>query len=392
MMPVTAMPAYSLAIVHSGQETLADEIGSAVREAVAKVMGLDNLIDMIAQVPDISSGSHVVAVYAGSPAGAQDPAVGNEIRKALANGFPVLPVIPKSTPGTIKDSLPTQIAHLNAVDWDQDRTLALAAILRLLGLAEDKRRVFLSYVRRDTAEIAEQLHRALQERQFDVFLDRFSVPPGDDFQRRLTEDLADKAFLLLLESDGIRESRWVQHEVNYALTHRIGVLAVTMPSVAEDRQAPVDEAFRVRLSSDDLGGNRLTPVALDALLERIELSHARALRRRREQLIGSLIDHLMAAGCSCDPLADWAIIASAEDRVPGAFLITPRSPRTEDLRELAREHDRARSSAGIMDMTASLVHDVAHMAEDQADLLSWVGAPRNLTVQRIFESQLEATA
>ena len=385
-------PTYLLLIVHREREEFAREIGNAVRDAAAVVVGRTGLVDVAKRVPDASSGTHVVVIYAGSLAGAQDSDVDAEIEKALQNGHAVLPVIRSSEPDPVRDMLPARIAHLNAVDWDRDRSLALATTMRLLGLVEDERRVFLSYVRRDSASVAEQLHRELQERQFDVFLDRFTVPPGDDFQGRLTEDLADRAFLLVLESEGIRNSQWVQYEINYALTHRIGTLAVTMPNVVKKREAPIDEAFRFRLSAGDLDGGELTATALDVVLERIELSHASALRRRREQLLGSLIDHLEASGCSCDPLSEWAIIASARGRIPSAFQISPRRPRVEDLRALERERDRVQGSAGIGDIAASVVHDVEHMAQDHADLLQWVGAPRDLALGRILESDLEATA
>ena len=385
-------PTYLLSIVHSEREELAREIGDAVREAAEEVVGRTGLVDVAERVPDASSGAHVVVIYAGSRAGAQDADVKAELAKALANGLAVLPVVRSSEPGAVRNMLPDRIAHLNAVDWVRDRSLALGTMLRLLGLVEDERRVFLSYVRRDSANVAEQLHRELQERQFDVFLDRFTVPPGDDFQRRLTEDLADRAFLLLLESDGVRDSQWVQYEINYALTHRIGTLAVTMPEVAKDREAPIDEAFRFRFSAGDLQNGELTPEALRVLLDRIELSHASALRRRREQLLGSLIDHLEASGCSCDPLAEWSIIASATGRVPCAFQVAPRRPRVGELRALARERDRAQGSTAIGSIAASLVHDVEHMAQDHADLLQWVGAPRGLALGRILESGLEATA
>ena len=385
-------PTYLLPIVHSGREDFAREIGDAVREAAAEVVGSRGLVDVAERVPDASSGTHVVVVYAGSRAGAQDSDVDAEIDKALRQGHAVLPVIRSSDPHPVEEMLPARIRHLNAVDWNDNRALALATMMRLLGLVEDERRVFLSYVRRDSARVAEQLHRELQERQFDVFLDRFTVPPGADFQRRLTEDLADRAFLLLLESDGTRDSEWVQYEINYALTHRIGTLAVTMPNVAKDREAPIDEAFRYRLSAGDLDGGDLTPAAVGALLERIELSHASALRRRREQLLGSLIDHLEASGCSCDPLSDWTIVANATDRVPGAFQVAPRRPCVEDLRALERERDRVRGSAGMGAIAATLVHEVEDMAEDRADLLQWVGAPHDLALGRILETGLEATA
>ena len=385
-------PTYLLLIVHSECEELAREIGDAVRDAAAEVVGRTGLVDVVERVLDATSGTHVVVVYAASRAGAQDADVDAQIAQALANGLAVLPVFRSSEPDDVRDMLPGRIEHLNAVDWVHSRSLALATILRLLGLVEDERRLFLSYVRRDSADVAEQLHQELQERQFDVFLDRFTVPPGADFQRRLTEDLADRAFLLLLESDGIRDSRWVQHEIDYALSHRIGTLAVTMPNLAEDRRAPIDEAFRHRLSADDLQDGKLSATALRVLLDRIELSHASALRRRREQLLGSLIDHLETSGCSCDPLAEWSIVASAAGRVPSAFQVAPRRPLVEELRALERERDRARGSAGIGDIAASLVHDVEHMAPDHADLLQWVGAPRGLAIGRILESGLEAAA
>ena len=385
-------PTYLLSIVQSDREELGREIGDAVRDAAAKVVGCAGLVDVAERVPSASSGSHVVVVYAGSRVGAQDSDVDAEIAKALADGLAVLPVYRSSGPDGVRDMLPDRIEHLNAVDWDHDRSLALGTILRLLGLVEDERRLFLSYVRRDSASVAEQLHRELQKRQFDVFLDRFTVAPGADFQRRLTEDLADRAFLLLLESDGIRDSEWVQYEINYALTHRIGTLAVTMPKVAKGREAPVDEAFRYRLSAGDLDGDELTSAAVDVLLERIELSHASALRRRREQLLGSLIDHLVACGCSCAPLSEWAIAAKATNRVPGAFQVAPRRPRVEDLRALERERDRVRGCAGMDAIAATLVHDVEHISEDHGDLLQWVGAPRHLALGRILETGLEATA
>ena len=385
-------PTYLLSIVQSGREELAREIGNAVQEAAAEVVGRAGLVDVVERVPDLTSGTHVVVIYAASRAGARNVDVDKQIAQALANGVAVLPVFRSSEADDVSDMLPDRIQHLNAVDWDHNRSLALGTMLRLLGLVEDERRLFLSYVRRDSANVAEQLHRELQERQFDVFLDRFTVPPGTDFQRRLTEDLADRAFLLLLESEGIGDSRWVQHEISYALTHGIGTLAVTMPNLAVDREAPIDEAFRFRLADSHVQNGKLSSSALRVLLDRVELSHASALRRRREQLLGSLIDHLEASGCSCDPLAEWSIVASATGRVPSAFRVAPRKPLVEDLRALEQERDRARDSVGIGGIAASLVHDVEHMAQDHADLLEWAGAPRGLSLGRILESGLGATA
>ena len=117
-----------------------------------------------------------------------------------------------------------------------------------------------------------------------------------------------------------------------------------------------------------------------------------ALRRRREQLLGSLVEHLETAGCSCEPLSEWAIVAGAGESACGAFLVGPRRPDTEDLRALERERERAIASAGNQDLAACVVHDVADIADDHADLLRWVGAPRNLSLRRIFDADLEVAA
>src|SRR5271165_5213861 len=102
-----------------------------------------------------------------------------------------------------------------------------AAVLRWLGLTEKHRRVFVSYRRSDSLLIGEQLWDTLGKAGFDVFLDRFSVDPGVNFQERLTEALSDKAFLLLVESPDVASSKWVAYEVEYARKSRMGLLALT---------------------------------------------------------------------------------------------------------------------------------------------------------------------
>ena len=141
----------------------------------------------------------------------------------------------------------------------------------------------------------------LVERGFDVFLDRFSVEPGVDFQRRLEEDLGDKAFMLLLESDGLEESKWVRHEVAYAHSRRIEILALTLPDCTH-RVPAIDNAFRHKLAQGDVtAAGALTLGALARKLDAIELAHARALRRRREQILGSVTQKLRMEGCECQP-------------------------------------------------------------------------------------------
>lgn len=340
--------------------------------------------------------SNALVVYLGNKAGSSDSSVHQKLRKALDEKLPVLPIVRNLDVGSIQEKMPSIIARFNAISWTDNRTLVLTSILSALGLIEKERKVFLSYVRRESTPIALQLHKVLVEARFDVFLDRFAVPPGADFQRQLDEDLGDKAFVVLLESSGLRSSRWVQHEIAYALSHRISVLALTMPGIQQSELVrTIDEAFRVRLSHSDIVApdGELKDTALKKVLDRIEVTHARALRRRREQLLGSLIDSMRRDGCNCDPVDDWAVLSTADDRKPMVLQVAPRRPQPEDLRTI--DTVRHRISEGMKRkgmLSAAVAHDLEHIPQEHRHLLAWIGKPRGIDVKTLSECELEVSA
>ena len=364
-------------LVHRGLDEFAEEVREAVRDATEEILLQPDLVTFKDDLTGSSPDDHTIVAYLANQAGASDATVGVLMADALAHQIPVLPLSRTSDPGAVSDKLPNLITRINAIDWDARRGEALAAILAMLGLTEPERRVFLSYFRNESTPLAVQMHTALAQARFDVFLDRFTVPPSVDFQKRLEEDLGDKAFLVLIESPGLRTSHWVEHEIAYAHAHRIGILAVTLPGTADAELVPsIDEAFRVRLHVDDVQAtSELTDAALRRLLDRVEVAHARELRRRREQLIGSLRDKLFVDGCTCEPVGDWAVLATAPGRRSAVFLITPRRPRPEDLYALHLVHLNASVAVGA-ELNAAVVHETEHIAEEQLALLRWIGEPR----------------
>ena len=371
------MSAYEVVLLHRGLDDLADELIDAVRIATAQILLQADLVEFRDDLAGATPDSHVVVVYLGSRNGAEDDAVDSLLQSALDDQLPVLPLVRSEDPGTVEEKMPPSIKRINAADWVNERGVAIAGLLSMLGLAEPDRKVFLSYFRLESTPLAVQLHTALAEARFDVFLDRFAVAPGTDFQMRLDEDLGDKAFVVILESPSLRTSLWVQHEIAYAHSHRIGLLAVTLPGTPDTQLVTtIDEAFRVRLNTGDMtASNELTEDALKKILERVEIAHARELRRRREQLLGSLRDKLFIDGCTCEPVADWALVATAAGRKPTVFLITPRRPRPEDLYALHRVHIEANSATGI-NLAAALVHETEHLPDEHRALLTWIGEPR----------------
>ena len=380
---------YEVVLVHESLDEFADEFEEAVRDATNRIFLQPDLVGFRNDLSGVTPESHVAVVYLANRTGAQDADIESLLAAALNDQRPVLPLVRPSDPGTVTEKLPASIKRINAADWVIERSTAIAELLSMLGLTEPERKVFLSYFRRESTPMAIQLHTSLVEARFDVFLDRFAVPPGEDFQRRLDADLADKAFVVLLESPSLRTSRWVEHEIAYAHSHRIGVLAVTLPGTDDSQLiGSIDEAFRFRLAPDDETADQdLTDDALSRILDRVEIAHARALRRRREQLLGSLRDKLMMDGCTCEPVGNWAIVATAVGKKPAAFLITPRRPRPEDLHALHTVHIGASSTTGL-DLSAALVHEIEHIDGTQRALLEWIGESRQLEVILLRDSAL----
>jgi hypothetical protein len=392
------MTLYQLVIAHADEEGWASEVETHIRAACAGILGSDAALIAVPSVNEaIASDAPTLVVCLGSAAAASSRSVYDELELARQNAFVVIPL--KHAGDDVASVFPAILHTLNAVDWDGDKTAL--SLLRALGVVESERRLFLSYRRAEASALALQIRRSLSERLYDVFLDRFSVPPGEDFQRRIDIELADKAFVLLLESEGAIGSEWVQHEVSYALSNRIPVLALALPGVdAADRFAVVDEAFRLRLEPTDLASSNaeiltdtdqiLTEPALQRVLDAVEWRYARSLRRRREQLIGSASDFLLRAGFERATLDEWALLATrGEERL--AVSVAPRAPRPEDVRVADRLRHRLVQTYGEECVRGGwVVHDTHDRHPPARELVEWIVSDRPL--ETVVLQDLQALA
>ena len=356
----------------------AAEVEQALRDAMRDVLLRDDLLETVAKLEPSSvvpSGPVVIA-YLGDTDTAADPDIANSLEEARARALCVVPLHRKGD--RVTDVLAPSISRLNAVCWDEARSECVLSLLEHLGLIERDRKLFLSYRQLETAPLAIQLRRALSERRYDVFLDRFSVPPGVDFQVRLDRELADKAFVLLLESRDATGSEWIQHEVAYALSHHISVLALAMPDAdPQGLFAVVDDAFRLRLVNADFSPDmELEHDVLTRILERVEMQHARQIRRRRAQLLGSAQDWLRMAGWTVSQVGDWAVLAERSGQVPTVYQITARAPKPEDLRDV--DTLRVGVAKTLGNTKGVVVHHAMHQETDRVMLNAWIAAGRPL--------------
>lgn len=381
---------YQVVLVHDGEAAWADEVEAELRAACRRVAHSDAGLVRAATVADAAATSDpTVVVCLATPTTAGSAAMAHELTAAKGFALPVLPVVRAGT--SVTASLPTGIRRLNALTWDDHDAVSLS-VLRALGLAETERRLFLSYRQIETSALAMQLRHALADRSFDVFLDRFSVPPGADFQRRINEELSDKAFVLLLESAGAVGSDWVQHEVTYALSHNIALLAFTTPDTETEQQFEVvDEAFRLRLALGDLVGPTgstqvLSAGSLARILDEVEARHARGVRRRRLQLLASASDFLHDAGYDRWPLDEWSVLGSKNgDNV--VLAATPVAPAPNALRRLDLNRRRAEDDGlgpGSVRI-ACLVHEAPDVNDAERALVDWIIEGRPLSTSIVTE-------
>jgi hypothetical protein len=184
--------------------------------------------------------------------------------------------------------LPSPFDRPNASFWDLSISEIIPAILSKITVIDEDFSIFISYKRSETSEFAEQLHDHLIHEGFEVFLDRFSIEPGVNFQERLYQELSDKAIIILLESKDYLKSQWIKYEVAFAKKYKLGIIAINQNGAR--KALDIDEEYRYDLKSEDFEVDK--KIKKDKLLDLIAFikeNHAKAIYRKRYYLQQNII-------------------------------------------------------------------------------------------------------
>jgi TIR domain-containing protein len=210
----------------------------------------------------------------------------------MENAAVVVPVV--RSVENFNAQVPEALYPVNALKLNpQDRELEDVAslVLELFGLLRNRRRLFISYKRTESTDVALQLHDRLDARSFDVFLDTMSVRPADVFQETLWHRMADSDLVVLLYTQSVLESGWVAQELSRASGMGITVLQVVWPGVARDRRTELLEPVYLEPGDfEDARLVRLNGAKLDELAVEVERLRARSLAAREALLVGNLCD------------------------------------------------------------------------------------------------------
>lgn len=227
------------------------------------------------------------AVFYGGP-----EALKQDVAPLLRGGVPILPVVSEVT--RVREEIPETLRQLNCIAYGtpgasnaSGAQRVAVALLECAGLLPKQRRVFVSYRRNESREVALQLFDELSSRQFDVFLDTHDIRPAEDFQAMLWHRLCDSDVLVMLDTPGYFESRWTNAEFGRALAKGISVLRIGWPDLTPSPRTAT--ASRVELlASDFQDSERVSPDAIERICLQLEMVRSQGYAVRNLNLVSKL--------------------------------------------------------------------------------------------------------
>lgn len=278
---------YQIVLIGPNANSTRDRVVNALRSRVNELG--DKIWDCVEILENASAGTFdksapVFGVWIGS-AELADPKHLAVLDELLHEAKTVLPVV--SDLGLFTAETPHQLHGINGLPLDASNgslDRVINSVLEGMQLLRRRRRIFISYARKDSRAAAKQLFGSLAECGFDVFLDTHSVPASSVFQNQLWHSMVDSDLVVLLDSNGVDASHWCRQEYERADALSVGIIRVLWP---DRKVAPATDALlfslQLILTKADFESSTETPTQNDKLtddaLARIA-QHAEGFRAR----------------------------------------------------------------------------------------------------------------
>lgn len=301
----------------------------------------------------------------------------------------VLPVLRK---GTNHSLIPKEFQTSNAVEWSGSITEAVDWVPSMLGLYPKDRRIFISYRRKDTDVLAEQLFEELSKRRFTVFLDRFAIDPGKDFEMVLKDRLSDIAMILFLESKNF-ESTWTRFEASFAYANRLGMAALNLlPDGQVIEEIPCDYRLCIepgwirQKGYKEAQKGEIFQKHVDRVIAFIVNMHNRNMVERKQRMRHDMQCAVTLHGGDVKPPLNGGAIRACFLQTKGSaydIYVTPRRPVLEDFHDAYKAGGCTSISQGV------LVGPINYAEQHTFDSLCWL---ENLTRFHLYDESHMLTA
>lgn len=189
------------------------------------------------------------------------------------------------------EEMPSVLANHNGLKFDDNVNKICNIILEGFELLRKTRKIFISYKRAESSNIAIQLYEFLEQNNFDVFIDTHSIDKGEQFQEELWHRMTDCDLIVMLNTKGFLDSEWCKQELDKAHLKRIGIVHLLWPDC--DFADFAHLAFSMKLKNTDFQKSNFTDVTkgtldnntLTRITELVETARARNLASRQDALI-----------------------------------------------------------------------------------------------------------
>jgi len=273
----------------------------------------------------------------------------------------VLPAISSGLAHTqVLSTAPRQIAQLQLVPWGGNPR-RLASLVSQRALYGERPKLFISYRRQEATTVADQIFDEMNRRGFEIFLDRFSGTSGRLFPQEISEELASRDVVLVLETPQILQSRWTLWEVAFARTYRLGLLALQWPG------APSLRGITSRQSINPTTNGNLATTALDAVADFIERGHTLAALTRRAFYEALVEAAALSRNGTAQPRGDGVLELFNQSGSSRGFVVPAGRPGC-----LAEVHRLARATGGPAAHPRILAGQHEHLRPNALEDLKWL--------------------
>jgi hypothetical protein len=257
----------------------------------------------------------------------------------------------------VQRAVPT-LAYCTFANWQSASQVAGLVLEAAMGRGRPA--AFISYVRTEARQAADDLHDALGRHGYRVFLDRFAGTPGRAFPREIVEEMAEMGVVVALETPSLLQARWTRWEIALARLYGIGLIALNFAKAPPIPGIGLRHSI-TRPATAGLSGGILT-AAVDFILANRPLA---ALRRRA--MFQAIVDSAArSTGGGARLTVNAAqIIRNSAGSDTAVVLAAGRPGRLQDVRLL----EQARQPPGT---TAVLAGQHAHLPSESRSDLSWL--------------------
>jgi len=357
------MPLYELAILGAPSNFQAHELKAELAQIVAQfalTLGKEISWSVKPASFDPSPRHASAAIFVGAISTSDDGLV-----DLLRRGVPIIPVA--SRPERFIAEIPAVLRRLSGLTFQGDGSRRIVTgLLECAGLLPRQRRVFVSYRRQESREVALQLFDALSARLFDVFLDTHGIPPAEDFQAMLWHRLCDSDVLVMIDTPGYFESRWTSAEFGRALSKNIAVLRVGWPGCKPSPRAVTSGTIELAAADLDATSGRISSPAIDRICHETEALRSESIAVRHLNLVSGIEQGLKSIGGSIEGvgLHKGIHIRLLDGTLLVAYPITG-SPTSVTLQEAA-DHSPTSPPAVVYDHVGLHLNHLGH--------LDWLGS------------------